>query len=138
MSDTMSASGTQTLEPRPGLSDRAPATESPSGTYSMQNQDGVSWASVTIAQDTTSNVWTLSTESETPFSGTTTLANVSFLHVQFTSDADLDESVYATLIDDMITLTYVKNPPDRTIEPVATGVWLGTSTGGQLNRRIDA
>jgi hypothetical protein len=109
----------------------------------MQNQDGVLWDSVTIEQNANADGWTLSAtlpeEGGTPFSGSAGLVLAPFQHVQFTSDTNPEtEFVYISLIDNMITLTYIKYPEDHTIEPTATGVWLGTSSGGQRHPQVKA
>lgn len=139
MSDTMNASGVQVLEPKSGMSGRASAAGSPEGTYEVQNHSGVEWYQVTIAQQEPS-LWTLRAEGYIPFVGTATLDPAPFLHVKFASDANPEEVVYASLIDNelgnMLTLTYVHTPAatlSKKEEPgTQTGVWLGTSSGGQV------
>ena len=143
MSDTMSASGVQAHEPRPGMSSQASAAGSPSGTYNKVQNQCADWDYVTIAPDTDrTDVWKMISSTDQAFSSSAGSAPGPFLHVEFGSDTNPGkEFVYASLIDTvdnvgniitLLTLTYIQYLEGMR-EPATpqTGVWLGTSSGGQ-------
>lgn len=145
MSDTMSKSGLQVLEPRPRMSGQASATGSPNGIYEVNRSHGdAEWEIVTI-ESLGEGTGRLRLSTYVPADGTERFSGIGsdlnpFFHVQFISTKNQNEFVYASLIGEKLIVTYIyinhldtlgKKMGDPTPQ---TGVWLGTSSGGQKPR----
>jgi len=137
MSKTMSASGAQASEPRPGLSNQAAATSPLVGMFAKQPHGGLAWAAVRIWTDIEGELRLEASDLNgfPTFLGSSVMMNIDPLHppAKFASNNNPEsEFVYASLCDDVLTLTYIQYPANGSSDPVATGVWLGTSSGGQV------
>jgi hypothetical protein len=140
MSETMNASGVQVLEP--GLRSNVQATGADGfvGTFIPDNQSGVTWSTVTIGLNPTAMGLAISCTGTPSFSGISGLEiDPSSPIVQFASTTNPEtDFVYTTLCDDLITITYLKYSEAHHSEPTATGVWLGTSSGGTVYPSVKA
>jgi hypothetical protein len=142
MSDTMSASGAQALEPRPGMSGLVSDKSGLAGTYTERPPCCLAWATVTIQSGTKIEdelrLEASDADGQSSFSGFSIL-NIDPLHppVKFASRDNLkNEFVYASLCDGILTLTYIYHQEEGSQDSPITGVWLGTSSGGQVYRPV--